>query len=128
MVSICVPAYKKPDFVTRLLDAVLLQDYKDIEVVITDDSPNDDIQVAIAPYVDQYFKAILEVWENKGYKIAETTAILLFPTWVISEETVKKAQHWLDVTGKDASYAMRRAVAEGRDTMVRALKARAADK
>ena len=53
MVSICVPAYKKPDFVTRLLDAVLLQDYKDIEVVITDDSPNDDIQVAIAPYVDQ---------------------------------------------------------------------------
>ena len=82
----------------------------------------------LAPYVDQYFKAILEVWENKGYKIAETTAILLFPTWVISEETVKKAQHWLDVTGKDASYAMRRAVAEGRDTMVRALKARAADK
>jgi aminopeptidase N len=82
----------------------------------------------LAPYVDQYFKAILEVWENKGYKIAETTAILLFPTWVISEETVKKAQHWLDVTGKDASYAMRRAVAEGRDAMTRALKARAADK
>jgi aminopeptidase N len=82
----------------------------------------------LKPYVDQYFKSILEVWESKGYKIAETTAILLFPTWIISEETVKKAQQWLDVTGKDASYAMRRAVAEGRDAMTRALKARAADK
>lgn len=53
MVSICVPAYKKPDFVVRLLEAVLLQDYKDVEVVITDDSPNDDIQLAIAPYLDR---------------------------------------------------------------------------
>ena len=48
MVSICVPAYKKPDFVIRLLDAVLLQDYKEVEVVITDDSPKDDIERAIA--------------------------------------------------------------------------------
>lgn len=53
MVSICIPAYKKPDFVIRLLDAVLLQDYEDVEVVITDDSPNDDIQVAISPYLEQ---------------------------------------------------------------------------
>jgi len=40
---------------------------------------------------------------------------------------VKKAQHWLDVTGKDASGALRRIVAEGRDAMTRALKARAVD-
>jgi len=53
MVSICVPAYKKPAFVLRLLDAVLKQDYKDVEVVITDDSPNDDIKIAIAPYLSQ---------------------------------------------------------------------------
>lgn len=53
MVSICVPAYKKPDFVIRLLDAVLLQDYKDVEVIITDDSPNREIELAIAPYTAQ---------------------------------------------------------------------------
>jgi aminopeptidase N len=82
----------------------------------------------LVPYVDQYFKSILEVWETKGFEIAETTATLLFPAWVISEETVKKAENWLAVTGKDASHAMRRTVAEGRDSMTRALKARAADK
>jgi aminopeptidase N len=82
----------------------------------------------LAGFVDQYFDAILKVWETKGFEIAETTATLLFPSWVISEETVKKAQHWLDVTGKDASNALRRAVTEGRDAMSRALKARMADK
>ena len=82
----------------------------------------------LAGFVDQYFDAILKVWETKGFEIAETTATLLFPSWVISDETVKKAQHWLDVTGKDASHALRRSVTEGRDAMQRALKARAADK
>ena len=82
----------------------------------------------LAGFVDQYFDAILKVWETKGFEIAETTATLLFPAWVISDETVKKAQHWLDVTGKDASNALRRSVTEGRDAMSRAIKARAADK
>ncbi len=81
----------------------------------------------LAGFVDQYFDVLLKVWETKGFEIAETTATLLFPSWVISEETVKKAQHWLDVTGKDASHALRRAILEGRDAMTRALKARAAE-
>jgi aminopeptidase N len=50
-------------------------------------------------FVDDYFDAILKVWETKGFEIAETTATLTFPTWAISEGTVTKAQHWLDVTG-----------------------------
>ncbi len=78
-------------------------------------------------FVDDYFDAILKVWSTKGFEIAETTATLTFPTWAISDETVKKAQHWLDVTGKDASAALRRTVAEGRDAMTRSLKARAVD-
>ncbi len=78
-------------------------------------------------FVDQYFDVLLKVWETKGFEIAETTATLLFPSWVISEETVQKAQHWLDVTGKDASHALRRTILEGRDAMTRALKARAAE-
>jgi aminopeptidase N len=78
-------------------------------------------------FVDSYFAAILEVWATKGYEIAETTATLTFPTWAISEATVSKAQHWLDVTGKDAANSLRRSVAEGRDAMTRALKARAVD-
>jgi aminopeptidase N len=82
----------------------------------------------LADFVDPYFDSILKVWETKGYEIAETTATLLFPTWVINQETLNKAEQWLNVTGKDASNALRRAITEGRDAMSRALKARAADK
>jgi len=82
----------------------------------------------LAGFVDQYFDVLLKVWETKGYEIAETTATLAFPSWVISDDTVNKAQHWLDVTGKDASHALRRSVTEGRDALARALKARTADK
>jgi aminopeptidase N len=81
----------------------------------------------LSDFVDEYFDVLLKVWQTKGYEIAETTATLLFPSWVISEATVKKAQHWLDVTGKDASHALRRTILESRDAMVRALKAQAAD-
>jgi aminopeptidase N len=81
----------------------------------------------LADFVDPYFDSILKVWETKGYEIAETTANLLFPSWVITPETLAKAEHWLNVTGKDASHALRRAITEGRDAMSRALKARAAD-
>ena len=82
----------------------------------------------LADFVDPYFDSMLKVWETKGYEIAETTANLLFPTWVITSETLAKAEHWLGVTGKDASSALRRAITEGRDAMSRALKARTADK
>ena len=81
----------------------------------------------LGEFVDEYFDVLLKVWETKGYEIAETTATLLFPSWVISDATVAKAQHWLDVTGKDASHALRRTILESRDAMARALKAQAAD-
>ena len=89
---------------------------------------NDPLHTEIlADFVDEYFDVLLKVWETKGYEIAETTATLLFPSWVISDATVAKAQHWLDVTGKDASHALRRTILESRDAMARALKAQAAD-
>ena len=78
-------------------------------------------------FVDGYFAEILEVWKTKGFEIAETTATLTFPTWAISESTVTKTQHWLDVTGKEAAHSLRRTITEGRDAMTRALKARAVD-
>jgi aminopeptidase N len=82
----------------------------------------------LTEFVDDYFDVLLKVWETKGFEIAESTATLLFPAWVIGDDTVQKAQHWLDVTGKDASHALRRTVTEGRDAMSRAIKARAANK
>lgn len=43
-VSICIPAYNNVSLVKRLLDSIIIQTYKDYEIVITDDSNTDDVQ------------------------------------------------------------------------------------
>ncbi len=50
LISICIPAYKKPQYVVRLLHSVAQQTYKRVEIIISDDSPDEDIKEAIAPY------------------------------------------------------------------------------
>ena len=50
LVSICIPAYKKPEYVVRCIESVLKQTYKQVEIVISDDSPNQDIKLAIESY------------------------------------------------------------------------------
>ena len=41
-VSICIPAYRNPDGIKRLLSSIVSQTYQDYEVVISDDTPEQD--------------------------------------------------------------------------------------
>lgn len=50
LISICVPAYKKPQYVVRLLESVFQQEYKNVEIIISDDSPDEDTKEAIEPF------------------------------------------------------------------------------
>jgi aminopeptidase N len=81
----------------------------------------------VAPFIDRYFAILIELWNTKGYEIAETTATMLFPGFVVTDETLSKAQNWLDVTGKDAPNALRRVITEGRDALARSLRAQKKD-
>jgi len=81
----------------------------------------------LTPFIDQYFSMLIELWNTKGYEIAETTATLLFPGFNVSDSTLAKAQNWLDVTGKDAPGALRRVIIEGRDALARSLRAQKKD-
>lgn len=41
LISICIPAYKRVELLRRLIESILIQSFKDFEVIITDDSPDD---------------------------------------------------------------------------------------
>jgi glycosyltransferase involved in cell wall biosynthesis len=49
-ISICIPAYKHADYLKRLLDSILTQTYKDFEVIITDDSPDNSVRILLEEY------------------------------------------------------------------------------
>jgi glycosyltransferase involved in cell wall biosynthesis len=51
LISICIPAYKKPEFVVRAIQSIQKQSYKNVEIIISDDSPNEDIKIAIQSYI-----------------------------------------------------------------------------
>ena len=87
-VSVCIPAYKDPSALERLLTSIEKQDYKDLEVVITDDSPAGEIDQVISTFKSRlpikYFKNIISLgtpanW-NESIRRAEGNIIKIMHT------------------------------------------------
>ena len=59
-VSICIPAYNQTVYLRKTLNSILEQDFRDYEIVITDDTPNNSIKELIDEFDFQgrlkYFK------------------------------------------------------------------------
>lgn len=43
-ISICIPAYKRSQYLNRLLNSIVIQSYADYEVIVTDDSPDNEVK------------------------------------------------------------------------------------
>src|SRR3954465_8010288 len=54
LVSICVPAYKRVEFLQRLLESIAIQRFSDFEVVVTDDSNNQSVKELLENYRDRF--------------------------------------------------------------------------
>jgi glycosyltransferase involved in cell wall biosynthesis len=48
--SICIPTYNQPDFLKLVLDSIVIQSFKDYEVIISDDSTNNESQALVESY------------------------------------------------------------------------------
>lgn len=51
-VSICIPTFEEPGVLRKLLDSIAIQDFKNFEVIITDDSSSDDVERVVHEYGD----------------------------------------------------------------------------
>ncbi|WDZ84877.1 aminopeptidase N [Micromonospora cathayae] len=78
-----------------------------------------------APYRDRYFATVAQLWATRDSEPAQEFTQLAYPAYLVSEDTVAATDAWLAGEGHPAP--LRRLVAEGRDGVVRALKARAKD-
>jgi aminopeptidase N len=80
----------------------------------------------IAPYAQRYFDIVADVWARRSSEVAQNVVIGLYPTWDVAEKTVQMTDEYL-AAHPDLPPALRRLINEGRDGVVRALRARACD-
>ena len=77
------------------------------------------------PYVHRFFEVIDQIWATRDSEPAQEFVELAYPTQHVSEETVAMTDAWL--AGEGHAAPLRRLVAEGRDGIIRALRARTVD-
>jgi aminopeptidase N len=77
------------------------------------------------PYVQKYFDVIDQVWATNDSEPAQEIAKDSFPALHVDDATVAATDAWLAQSGKPS--ALRRLIGEGRDGLLRSLKARAKD-
>ncbi|MBW1601114.1 aminopeptidase N [Streptomyces sp. JJ66] len=81
----------------------------------------------LAPYTARYFEALTGVWESRSHEMAQQIAIGLYPTLLVSRETLDATDAWF-ASATSASAALRRLVSESRAGVSRALAAQEADR
>jgi glycosyltransferase involved in cell wall biosynthesis len=70
LVSVVIPTYNQKDFVHETIDSVLVQDYKNIEIIITDDGSKDGTIRIIQEYAAKYPDKIFPVLSERNTGIA----------------------------------------------------------
>jgi len=60
-VSICIPAYRQVEYLRLTLESINTQNFKDYEVVVTDDSPDNSVEKLVAEFP---FDGRLIYWRN----------------------------------------------------------------
>jgi aminopeptidase N len=78
-----------------------------------------------SPYAAEFFRIVDDIWAALDSEPAQDFVALAYPAYQVSEETVALTDAWLAREGSPAP--LRRLIAEGRDGVLRALKARAKD-
>jgi aminopeptidase N len=78
-----------------------------------------------APYAEKFFEVVADIWARRDNEPAQEFVILAYPNYQVSEATVAMTDAWLAEEGHPAP--LRRLIAEGRDGVLRALRARATD-
>ncbi len=100
LISICIPAYKRIDYLQKLLQSISIQSFKDFEVIITDDSRDDSVEIFLKNFTGishiHYFKnqqvlGTPENWNESIRKACGTWIKLMHDDdWFADENSLQK--------------------------------------
>ena len=83
-------------------------------------------RILLEPYAEKFFDVIGEVWATWSHDMAQTFAEIAYPFLQVSQDTIDRTDAY--VAAHQPPPALRRLLAEGRDGVGRALRARAKDR
>ncbi|AEV99347.1 hypothetical protein A4D02_34090 [Niastella koreensis] len=100
LISICIPAYKHIDFLERLLNSLTVQTFRNFEVVVTDDSPDDSVKNVCVQFQQllhlRYSRNAVtlgtpENW-NEGMRLAQGKWIKMIhdDDWLATENSLQR--------------------------------------
>ena len=119
-----------------LLPVFLLaeDEYEQTPIRYSDTKPND-AAYALEKLMDSgrvkldrpaaYFEALPRVWRDRTMEMAQDITMSLYPAYLVDEETLGQTDAFL--AAPDLAAPLRRLLGEGRDGVVRAMRARAKD-
>jgi aminopeptidase N len=76
-------------------------------------------------FVDPYFEVLERVWETRTAEMAQNIVVGLYPALLVAPSVVEKTDTYL--ASREVPAALRRLLLEGRDGVVRSLRARERD-
>ncbi len=79
----------------------------------------------LEPYVERYFDCVARIWEQRPGEIAQNIVVGLYPALLIDASVVERTDAYL--ASREVQPALKRLLLEGRDGVVRALRARERD-
>jgi len=79
----------------------------------------------LRPYRAAYFEVLPRVWRDRTMEMAQDITMSLYPAYLVDEETLSHTDAFL--AAPDLASPLRRLLGEGRDGVVRAMRARARD-
>jgi glycosyltransferase involved in cell wall biosynthesis len=98
-ISICIPAYKNKKFLERLLHSIVIQTFKDFEVIVSDDSPTNELELTCRRHAHslaiRYYKNDIplgtpENWNNTISKASgKWIKLMHHDDWFVNEESLK---------------------------------------
>ena len=51
LISICIPTYKRTDLLKKLLDSIKIQTFKNFEILVNDNSPDNSVELLVNSYL-----------------------------------------------------------------------------
>jgi aminopeptidase N len=79
----------------------------------------------LRPYRAAYFEVLPRVWRDRTMEMAQDITMSLYPAYLVDKETLVQTDAFL--AAPDLASPLRRLLGEGRDGVVRAMRARARD-